>query len=193
MSRKKKYYTTGDIAKYCEVDINTVKHWIRGGVLNGFKTPTGHFKITREVFIEFIKGHGFIYDAGFFGDSSNDVDILLIDDDPNFQELLTFNLKRRIKDINIVSAQNGFEGYLKLDQIKPKLILLDLVMPGITGIEFLRVLKSKKNFGPFNIVVISSHLNEDTEKELKELGVKQTLSKPLDMDVLVEKCNAYLN
>ncbi len=190
---KKKYYTTGDVSKYCEVDINTVKHWIRGGVLSGFKTPTGHYKITIDAFISFIKEHGFTYDPEYFGDEEGRIDILLIDDDPNFQELLVFNLKRKLKNINIETAKNGFDGYLKLNQIKPKLVLLDLVMPGITGLEFLRVVKLNKKLEGLNIVVISAHLDDHTTKELKELSISNMLSKPLDMDHFIDVCKQFLS
>jgi len=51
----KKYFTTGEIARYCEVDINTVKNWIKANDLEGFKTPSGHFRVARKAFIDFIK------------------------------------------------------------------------------------------------------------------------------------------
>lgn len=101
MEKQKKYFSTGNIADYCEVDINTVKRWIREGMLTGFKTPSGHFKIPRESFADFIKEHGFLYDPDYFGDTSENVDILLIDDYPNHQDLMVFNLNRQFKNITV--------------------------------------------------------------------------------------------
>ena len=63
----KKYFTTGEIARYCEVDINTVKNWIKANGLEGFKTPSGHFRVARKAFIDFIKKQGFTFDPEFFG------------------------------------------------------------------------------------------------------------------------------
>jgi len=59
----KKYYTTGELARFCEVDVNTVKRWIRNGKLDAFPLPSGHLRITRSVLINFLRTCGFIDDA----------------------------------------------------------------------------------------------------------------------------------
>jgi len=81
MKKVKKYFTTGDIARYCEVDINTAKSWIRNGSLQGFTTPSGHYRIPREPFIAFIMKQVFLYDATYFGQEANSTGILVINDD----------------------------------------------------------------------------------------------------------------
>ena len=77
--KQKKYFTTGDIARYCEVDINTVKNWIKRGDLDAFTTPSGHYRIPRARFIDFIKEQGFLYNSNYFGEDINTTEILVIE------------------------------------------------------------------------------------------------------------------
>ncbi len=88
-NKVKKYFTTGDIARYCEVDVNTVKRWIRNGNLEAFTTPSGHYRIPRDKFITFLNIQGFPYNPAYFGNSLDSPDILIIDNDSNFSLTVT--------------------------------------------------------------------------------------------------------
>jgi len=59
----KKYYTTGDLCRFCEVDVNTIKRWIRLGKLKAILLPSGHYRITRKSAIEFLNDYGFLHNT----------------------------------------------------------------------------------------------------------------------------------
>ena len=193
-NKKKKYFTTGDVARYCEVDVNTVKSWIRKGNLKAFTTPSGHYRIARMGFIAFIKEQGFIYDPTYFGDNSESEapDILVIDGDPNLRDLIVHFLNQSYKNIRIKNAPNGFDGYLIVNQSKPKLIIIDLLKPGIAGLEFLRILRSNDELQDTKVLAVVRHQDDTTLRKMDELKVDGVISKPLDRRVLKGKCDQLI-
>ena len=192
MKSVKKYFTTGDIARYCEVDVNTVKSWIRHGSLQAFTTPSGHYRIARDSFIAFIKKQGFLYDAIYFGQEPNSTGILVIDDDPVHRELVLHVLGQMYEEMEIKDASNGFDGYRLILQHRPRLLLLDLVMPGMTGLELIRVIRSRDDLNDIKILVISAYLDKSTMDELSKLHVDSVVAKPLKKAELKQECAVLL-
>jgi len=191
-SKPKRFYTTGDVARYCEVDVNTVKRWIRGGSLEAFSTPSGHYRIARDRFIAFVKAQGFTYDPVYFGDGRQPTDILIVANDLEQLDLFTYLIDRVYKDIRIETASNDFDGYQKIHHNQPRIVILDLNISDISGLEFLRVVRSKNEFRDLKILVIYDHLTDETRAELKHLKVNGIIAKPLNEKVLKEQCNALL-
>ena len=192
MNKGKKYYTTGDIARYCEVDVNTVKNWIRNGNLHAFTTPSGHYRISRDRFITLIKKQGFLYDPSYFEDDSHAPDILIIDCDTNQRDPVTKVLNQLYKNIKIQTVPNSFDGYVKIQKHRPKIILTNLAVSSTTGLEFLRFIRSKDDLNDVRILVISPHTNESLLRELKELKVNAILFRPLSKQILKKKCDELM-
>ena len=65
--------------------------------------------------------------------------ILVVEDEPDIQELIKFNLER--KRYSVAISESGEEALISINKIKPKLILLDIMLPGIDGLEVLKELK----------------------------------------------------
>ncbi len=193
IAKIKKFYTTGNIARYCEVDINTVKNWIRQGMLDSFKTPSGHYRIDRSEFISFIKEQGFAYDPEYFGEEIHETDVLIIEDDEKQIALLSYTLKVLYKNLKIDTTSDGFEGYMKIIQNLPKLILLDLNLPNYTGLELLQALNKSDKVKKVKVLVISAYLDDDVMNELKELHVDGMISKPVDKNELKKNCDLLLS
>lgn len=172
--------------------MNTVKNWIKHGQLQAFTTPSGHYRIARDAFISFINKQGFIYEAEFFGDDSNDPDVLIIDDDSSHGNRIVYTLNTHYKNLKFEVVSNGFDGYTRLQDSQPKIILLDLVMNGINGLDFLRILRSNERMKHIHVVVLSAHINKKFNQELKELGVEDVLEKPVDENMLLQIMDSYL-
>ncbi|MCH7763622.1 MAG: response regulator [Candidatus Marinimicrobia bacterium] len=192
MKKHNKYFTTGDIASYCAVDTITVKNWIMQGILNAFKTPAGHDRISSGSFLTFIEEYGHYYIPDFFGDINNGVDVLVIDDDSKYRDLIEYQLNSQFNNLVIKTADNGFDGYMKLNQHKPKLVFLDLMMPGITGVELLRNIREKKELTHVSIYIISAYIDNDVIQELNELNIKVILNKPVNHRQLINECSEIL-
>jgi CheY-like chemotaxis protein len=120
--------------------------------------------------------------------------ILLIDDDKIFLKIFRDTIEKNRSDVyEIEAVSGGREGLMKIRGNKPDLIVLDLKMPEMDGIEFLRELK-KENFNPQIPVLISSNFS-DVEKvsEGIELGVKgYVIKSDYNLDGIIQQIDHLL-
>lgn len=193
-NKRKKYFTTGDVARYCEVDVNTVKSWIRKGSLNAFTTPSGHYRIARRGFISFINEQGFVYDPVYFEDDvdSEAPDILVIDGGSDLGDLIVHFLRQSYNNFQIRHVPNGFDGYLVLNRSKPRLIIIDLLKPGIAGLDFLRFLRSNDELSHTKVLAVLTDRDDNALQKVGELKVDGVISRPLTRRVLKQKCDRLM-
>jgi DNA-binding response OmpR family regulator len=112
--------------------------------------------------------------------------VLLIDDEERILNFLTLKLK--VSGYEVICAGDGEKG-LELARIaKPDLMLLDVIMPGIDGLEVLRRLRK---FSNMPVIVLSA--KERIFEEVMELGATDFMSKPFNPDDLVSKIRTILH
>jgi CheY-like chemotaxis protein len=110
--------------------------------------------------------------------------ILIVDDDPDIREALQFNLET--EGYEVYSAQNGQEGLSILEAIsRPCLVLLDLVMPVMNGLEFLTSLQKDQSLSLIPVVIVSAYPEKEKEIEEKSIQTKGFLRKPVDLEILL--------
>ena len=126
----------------------------------------------------------------------NEVEILLVEDNPNDVELTLRALKKHnlankvhvVKDgaeaLEYIFA-NGSYAHRKIED-HPKLILLDLKLPKVDGLEVLRRIKSDERTKVIPVVVLTSSKEERDLTESYRLGVNSYITKPVDFDKFVE-------
>lgn len=115
--------------------------------------------------------------------------ILVADDEPSNVDLLNGILK---DEYEIIAAYNGNDALLKVKNSLPDLILLDVVMPGLNGLDLCRHLKNDEKTMSIPIVIVTAlHEKEDRIKAI-EAGADDFLSKPVDMDILFAKVKSLL-
>ena len=89
------------------------------------------------------------------------VTILIVDDEPRIIELARLILEKR--GFSVLAAKDGVEAFQKVEQQSPDLIFLDLVMPGISGIEVCKILKSRVSTRSIPVVIFTV-LGSETER-----------------------------
>lgn len=114
--------------------------------------------------------------------------ILIADDEPDILEILEFNLQAQGYDVS--TAKNGDEAFEKAKKVNPDLIILDIMMPGKTGIEVCNLLRMIPTFKQTLIVFLTALNDETTEIKGLETGADDYLTKPISPKVLVSKINA---
>ncbi len=184
----KNFYTTGDIARYCEVDINTIKRWIAKNEIKSFKTPAGHHRVLRHDFINFLKTHN--YPVLF----KNDMEPLIgiIDDNKSDLKLIKYWLKKKLNNEGFLTASNGFDGYNLIVNRNPQIVFLDILMPMQGGLEMLKTVRQNKKCPQPEFIIMTGFLNDQIKDELKRLKIKYILEKPLDKDKTMKLCHQIL-
>jgi two-component system alkaline phosphatase synthesis response regulator PhoP len=114
--------------------------------------------------------------------------ILIADDEPDILEILQYNLQA--EGFEVTTAKNGNEAIEKAKPILPDLIILDIMMPGKTGMEVCNTLRSMPVFKNTLIVFLTALSDEGTEIKGLETGADDYLTKPVSPKVLVSKVNA---
>lgn len=201
MSRKS-VLTTGEAAKYCNVNFRTVIRWIERGHLKAYKLPgRGDNRIQVEDFIGFLEQSGMPVPNELRGDlnvqgdaTSQDAehsgslpnkgtnDILIVDDERAMAAAIERVLIRQGYQTHI--ACDGFQAGIFLNQFKPALITLDLQMPSLDGFAVLDFIQRQKI--EVKVLVISGMTEPMLLKSLAH-GANDYLAKPYDNAVLLEK------
>jgi len=115
--------------------------------------------------------------------------ILVIDDEIDLQQLMKIALKS--KGYTVETANNGLEGLAKLNTIKPHLIILDLNMPKMGGLEFYQRICDNQNQPKFPVFVLSARAN--MTKLFKEFNIDGFMSKPFEVDELLDEIDSIVN
>ena len=103
--------------------------------------------------------------------------VLVIDDDPHIRDMLEKNLI--LSGYNVLLAQNGLEGLNRLETHKPEIILLDLNMPVLGGVAFLKQIGTSIN-KTSSIIVLTGYATDNDIQECYQLGIQSFLRKPVN-------------
>ena len=116
--------------------------------------------------------------------------ILIIEDEPDIQDLLEFHLKK--EGYNVLTSSDGEIGLKIARKQDPNLILLDLLLPGIKGLDVCRILKSDVNTSNINIIMVTALGQEENIVKGLETGADDYVSKPFNMSILLARISAVL-
>lgn len=117
--------------------------------------------------------------------------ILVVDDEKDMQMLFEQRFRKEIRDhkIDFAFATSGEEAlsYLSLHHHEAVLILSDINMPGMSGLELLQQIKQKYEAPPPVVMMITAYGDEENYNQAMKLGADDFLTKPLDFNLLKEK------
>ncbi len=116
--------------------------------------------------------------------------ILLIDDEDDILEFVKYNLMR--DGYEVFTASNGAEGLQTALKVKPHLILLDMMMPVLDGIETCKALRSSPALKNVMIVFLSAVGTEETQLQGYDAGADDKINKPIKMNILRSRVQAIL-
>ena len=120
-------------------------------------------------------------------DSKN---ILVVEDDLDIRELISFNLAN--EGHQVFEANDGEVGIDKARNNNPDLILLDLMLPGIQGLDVCRIIKSDQETKEIPIIMVTAVGQEEDIVKGLETGADDYITKPFSIKVLIARVNAVL-
>ncbi len=116
--------------------------------------------------------------------------ILIVDDETDILDFLSYNLKKEGFDVS--TASNGTDGLEIAHKIVPDLIILDIMMPDLDGIEVCRRLREKPKFDQTIITFLTARDEDFTQIKALDVGGDDYISKPIKPQVLISRVKALL-
>jgi DNA-binding NtrC family response regulator len=114
---------------------------------------------------------------------NKDIKVLLVDDEEAFVNTLAQRLKMR--ELNVETVYDGEQALAHVKSKEPDVMVLDLKMPGLHGMDVLREIR--KSHPNMQVIILTGHGTEKDEEEARRLGGFDFLRKPADIDTLIGK------
>lgn len=116
--------------------------------------------------------------------------ILIIDDEIHIVELLKFNLENNGYKVDY--SYDGFDGYLKTKEFQPDLILLDWMLPNISGIDLLKKIRSDETLEQIPVIMLTAKNMEEDKLEGLEDGADDYITKPFSVKEVLARITSVL-
>lgn len=116
--------------------------------------------------------------------------VLVIDDEEDIRELLTYNLKKDGHEV--YASENGEKGLITLKECKPDLVLLDVMMPGMDGIEVCEAIRQMPGFQNTLVCFLTARGEDYSQIAGLDAGADDYVSKPIKPKVLMSRISALL-
>ena len=116
--------------------------------------------------------------------------VLIIEDDPSFLKMLKMHLEKN--HLQVLFARNGLDGYSKVRKVKPNLVILDLMLPGMDGHKVCHMIKSDNKLNHIPVIILTSRdLDEDVIKAEKS-GADAFIVKTTKMGTVMDVVKSIL-
>jgi len=173
----KTIYTTHEVSRLLHVNPRSVINWIEQSLLQSYRTPGGHRRIRHDDLMAFLRKHQIPTPASLVADKFS---ILIVDDDQEIIDLVSAYLERQAP-YQISTAADGITALIEVGRIKPDLLILDIMIPGVDGVEVCRRIKADSS-NRTAIIAISG--TTEHQRQVLEAGADAFMLKPVDMETL---------
>ena len=183
-----KTYSTFDVAKMLDIVPGTVANWVDGGKLKAYATLGGHRRVSQEDLLAFLNENSMPVPKDLLNISGKKK-ILVVEDDEKFLKLVLKAFKT-LKDYTIFTATDGFQAGQLVEEHKPDLVVLDIMLPDINGFKVCELIKAKnKNT---RVIAVTGYDSEDIKKKIMDAGADVYLMKPFQFKTLFEYVDKFL-
>lgn len=181
------YYTTFQVAKILGVSPPTVVNWINSGLVTAYKTPGGHRRITREELVAFAQQHDYPLAGIPAVDAPEPADrrVLIVDDEPDFCEMVRSFLSLK-GNLEVEVAHSGFAAGLTIARFRPRVVVMDILMPDMDGFEVLKMMRSDPEMQDIPVIACTAYRDPSIEERARRENFQGYIEKPLRLDRLLE-------
>ena len=117
--------------------------------------------------------------------------ILIVEDSPTMRQLLVFSL-RRLKNVELVEAQDGMDGLRKVSSDEFHLAFIDINMPVMDGLKLISLMRGEEGLQEIPVVVITTEGAEEDRERALSLGANEYLTKPIQANKVLEVARSLL-
>ena len=176
------WLTLGQAARYLGVAQSTIRKWSDNGRVRAFKTPGRHRRYRRDDLDAFLQRSAPESHAGPI--------VLIVDDDERLREYVRVNLE--MEGYTVHEAGSSEDGMKVLDELRPDLVLLDVMMPKVDGWEMLQLMHERHGVGSIPVVMFSGKVDEAVADQAAERGAQGFIGKPFDPQELIAQTKQLL-
>lgn len=157
-SSKPDSYSTAYVATRLGVSVPTVQRWVDAGHLKAWKTPGGHRRIDARSAEALFRGAPRLEDGQQASEGTPALKVVIVDDNPDDRELLALWVDTSLPGAHVTVADNGFQGLVAIGQVAPDIVITDIMMPRMDGVEMLNQLAQHCAVRP-RVLIATSSLN----------------------------------
>jgi len=169
------YYTPNQVAELLRVTPVTVRHWALDGKLAFNSTPGGHRRFEKREIERFAEAHNINLNIT----NPKELRILIVDDNRELSDYFVEFLSAHEAVDAVDIAHDGFSAGAKMHSFKPTLVILDLMMPGLNGVQTCRSIKLDPETRDVRVIAITGYPSEENVSRIMEHGAEICLTKPV--------------
>jgi len=187
--KNKPYLTPNEVANLLMISPITVRQLAQKGELVAEATPGGHRRFLRHEVDRFAQRRGLT----LLTTDDDTLRILIVDDDKQFTNLLLEILKAHTPAVTTEISHDGFDAGMKIHSFRPNIVLLDIMMPKLNGIEVCHVIKNNQETRGIRIIGITGSPEQDNVKKIIDAGAEICLRKPINSRTLLNTIGIFSN
>ncbi|MBC7994159.1 MAG: response regulator [Rhizobacter sp.] len=172
-------YSTAYVAKQLGISVPTVQRWVDAGQLKAWKTPGGHRRIDAESAERLFEAHAQDLPTPF-DRAADALSVMLVEDNAADRDVLTLLVNEALPGAQLVVFESGIQALVAIGQQAPDIVITDIVMPHMNGIEMLRQLATQCVVRPRLIVAVSSFTPQQLAQKGELPPGVHSISKPID-------------
>ena len=177
--------TSTEVGVLLQVNPSSVKNWVDEGRINAFRTPGGHRRIRATDLVSFLESHDMPVPSGL--ELATRRRILVVDDDAAQLRAYQRAFRSHEARVQLAVTESGIDALVLVGTFRPHLILLDVYMPGLDGLEVCRRLKANPTTRRIGVVIASGNLTDRLASDGLLAGAQRCLEKPVETAVLLEE------
>src|SRR5262249_34977795 len=156
-----------------QVNPSSVKNWVNEGRIAAFRTPGGHRRIRVADLVAFLSVHRMRIPEPL--ERVWRRRLLVVDDEPQHLQALRRSFRRYDARVQVALADNGIDALVLVGSFKPHLIVLDVFMPGLDGLEVCRRLKANPETREIGVIVASALMTPELAEGARLAGARRSL------------------
>lgn len=176
--------TSHQVSELIQVNPSSVNNWVKDGRLPAFRTPGGHRRIRARDLADFLAAHRMPIPKELRFATKRRV--LMVDDEAKQLSAFARMLEPYADRLEVHTADNGIDALMMVPTIEPHLIVMDLFMPNIDGLEVCRRLRANPRTAGTHVIVVSGSFSEATRTEALAAGAQSCLEKPIEPHAILD-------
>jgi excisionase family DNA binding protein len=184
-AKAKSIFTTHEVSRLLHVNPRSVINWIEQSLLDSYRTPGGHRRIRRDDLLAFLRKHKIPMPAPLMDGKFH---VLIVEDEEDITNTVKTYFERQ-GGYEVALASDGISALIELGRKKPDLLVLDMRISGVDGLEVCRRIKADAQNKTAIIAISGSH---EQEANALQAGADVFMPKPVDVEKLHEEAKCLL-